>query len=317
MHTTRLIFLLLTSTLFLACSKDNSGNLNDPNTNLSGQILYDSNEQIYSVDLRTGQKQVYFDHNNYSLNGWDVSWDAAQRLETSSIAGDFDNIMFRFINTANAEVVHEIVYNRSVGEDRDISGLLNTNQDFIIIQPDLGHGIIVIDREGKIAKHLKVVNGKDLTLGDQAHWLPDNSIIFTFDKKFILKTSPPYDEIVPIKEMNYAEWGNINSSKDGSKLSLRIDKHIYVMNADGTNLTQVTDSPKQEREGVFSPDGTHLLIAANHQPATFHAGRWDLNIIPLDGNKHQVGDDPSASVFVVKEKDREIVERGSGVMLWR
>lgn len=302
---------------FTACSKDDNGEVNSSTQNLNGKILYDKGENIYSFDLRSGAKSIYFEHNNYSLNGWDVSWDGLTRLETSSIAGDFQNIRFRFVNPSNGVIEHEIIYPRSAQEDRLTSGKLVGHKSQILLEPDLNHGIVLLDLEGNIVKHFRTVNGKNLTLGDKAMMLADKSILFTFDNKYILKTSPPYDEIVAIKEMNYSDWGNVHSSKDGSKLSVRIDKHIYIMNSDGTDLIQVTDSQTQEREGIFSPDGNFLLIAADYQPATSRPGTWSLNIIPLDGTKHIVGKTPSEAVIVVKEQNNENVEKGDNYMLWR
>ncbi len=309
--------IILSVIIFSACSKDDSERATDTKPTPVGKILYDRGEQIYSLDLRSGAKSIYFEQNNYLLNSWDVSWDERTRLETSSIAGDFQNIEFRFVNPSNGTIEHQITYPRSAGEDRTTSGRLVGDRSQILIEPDFNHGIILLDQEGNILKHLRTVNGKDLTLGDKAIMLADKSILFTFDNKFILKTSPPYDDIVTIKEMNYSEWGNVNSNKDGSKISVRIDKHIYLMNIDGTGLRQVTDSQTHEREGIFSPDGNFLLIAADYQPATSRPGTWSLNIVPLDGAIHSVGKNPSKSVIVVKEHGREIVEKGDNYMLWR
>ncbi|MFD2744310.1 MULTISPECIES: TolB family protein [Sphingobacterium] len=300
-----------------ACSKDNDGAADKPSHTPTGNILYDNGEKIYSLDLSTGARKIYFEQNNYSLNSWDVSWDALTRLETSSIAGDFKNIRFSLINTGNGNISKEIIYPRLAGEDRLIAAKLTPDKSHILLEPDLNHGIVLLDLEGKIVKHLRTVNDKNLTLGDRALMLADNSILFTFGGKHILKTSPPYDEIVAIKEMNYSDWGNVHASRDGLKLSVRIDKHIYIMNSDGTELTQATDSQTQEREGIFSPDGNFLLVASDYQPATFRPGTWSLNIVPLDGSKHIVGKNPSASVIVVKEQNSENVERGDDYMLWR
>ncbi|MFD2599071.1 TolB family protein [Sphingobacterium corticis] len=310
-------FLVYLIAFVSACSKDN--NVDDDRSNLTptGNILYDNGEKTYSLDLSSGTKKIYFDQNNYSLNGWDVSWDGLLRLETSSIAGDFQHIKFNFVQTGNGAISKEIIYPRLAGEDRLIAGKLSPDNSHILLEPDLNHGIVLLDLEGNIVKHLQTVNGKNLTLGDRALMLADKSILFTFDGKHILKTHPPYDEIVAIKEMSYSEWGNMHCSRDGSKISVRIDKHIYVMNSDGTELKQVTDSQTQEREGVFSPDGNFLLVVSDYQPATFRPGTWNLNIIPLDGSIHTVGSNPSQSVIVVKEQNSSNVERGDDYMLWR
>ncbi len=38
---------------------------------------------------------------------------------------------------------------------------------------------------------------------------------------------------------------------------------IYVMNADGSNLTRLTDNPAMDREPCFSPDGTKIAFESN------------------------------------------------------
>ena len=212
--------------------------------------------------------------------------------------------------------LNSLIYENPNAEDRQISGLLSPNNSLILIQPDFNHGIVIIDIEGNVKHHLPIVNDTELTLGDKVIWLPNNSILFTFDK-FILKSDPPYTSITSVKEMNYSDWGNIHANQDGSKIALRIDKHIYLMKADGTDLVQVTESDREEREAVFSPDGRHLLVAANYYPGTFHSGTWDLNIIPADGNKYKVGNNPGDEVFVIQPNKMGNVEKARNWMLWR
>ncbi|KGE12829.1 TolB family protein [Sphingobacterium deserti] len=314
-HTSSLLALLLLLTLW-SCSK-NSNTPDEPdNGNLCGNLLYDAGEQSYRLDLASNKRSVYFDRNTYALNGWDVSWDGGTRLETGSVTGEFDKVNFKLINTANGALIKEFNYDTPNSEDRQISGLLSPDGNLILIQPDFNHGIVIIDTDGKVQHHLPVVNNTPLTLGDEVVWLPNNGILLTF-QHFILKSDPPYNTITPIKEMNYADWGNINVNRDGSKITVRVDKHIHLMHADGSKMLQVTDSDRQEREAVFSPDGNHLLVAADHYPGTFHSGTWNLNIIPADGKKYTVGNNPEESVRVIQPDGQQQPEKAANRMLWR
>src|SRR5690606_40947972 len=63
-----------------------------------------------------------------------------------------------------------------------------------------------------------------------------------------------------VKEMNYENWGNLRVSNDGKKVSMFINDHIYIMDIDGSNLNQVTDSDGSEVFGEFSPDNKYLLV---------------------------------------------------------
>lgn len=310
-----LLFFSLLS--FGGCTKEDNGSNHPGQSNLPGNVLYDSGEHTYQVHLKTNTKRVYFDRNSYSANGWDVSWDGKVRLESESIAGNFNQVRFKLINTENNQVIKQFDYKTINGEGRDVKGFLSPDQKLILIQPDLKHGIVIIDTDGKVKQHLPMVNNKKLTLGDEAIWLPDNSILFTFDKKYILKTVSPYTEITPVKEMPYAEWGKIRANASGNQLSLCIDKHIYLMNPDGSNLVQITESDRQEREAVFSPDGKYLLVGADYSPATFRAGNWTLTIIPADGKKYKVGANSGPGVVVITPQGERNVEQGSNQMLWR
>lgn len=292
--------LLYALTLIAAgCSKNKDGPNDGEPGGLKGALLYDAGEQSYQFDLNNQVSNVYFDRNNYSLNGWDVSWNGQLRLETSIITGTFDRVQFRLVNTKDGSISKEFVYENAYNEDRQINGLLSPDQSLVLIQPDFDHGIVLIDMDGKARYHLPVVKDTRLTLGDEAIWLPDNTLLFTFDKKYLLKSAPPYTTIEAVGELNYSDWGNIRSNQDGSKLSLRIDKHIYLMNGDGSGLVQVTESDREEREAVFSPDGKHLLVAANYYPRTFSSGVWDLNIIrPMETSiKSEQIPDPESKLF--------------------
>jgi len=309
--------LIVILSLFVCVSCSSVDEPSGQNGGFSGSLLYDSGEHTYKTDLASNEKTDYFDRNNYSLNGWDVSWDGKTRLETEIITGSADQVTFKLIDTGNGSVQKEFIYTNPHGEDRQISGLLSPDKSLILIQPDFDHGIVIVDSDGNVKHHLPIVNDTELTLGDEVIWLPNNSILFTFNEKFILKSEPPYSEIIPVKEMSYADWGNLNADRSGSKISLRIDKHIYLMNVDGTNLVQVTESDREEREAVFSPDGKFLLVGANFYPGTFHSGKWDLNIIPADGNIYQVGNNPGPGVFVVRPNRQEHAETASNRMFWR
>ncbi|PRD48489.1 TolB family protein [Sphingobacterium haloxyli] len=318
MKNVNMSFLLSVALFFnmTGCSKNDGSAALPVDEEFSGILLYDSGEHTYKLDLSSKVRSIYFDRNTYSLNGWDVSWDASIRLESEIVAGEFDDIKFKLINTADNSVVKEFVYDSPNGEDRQISGLLSPDKSLILIQPDFEHGIVIIDTEGQVKHHLPKVNNTKLTLGDEVIWSSNNSILFTFEE-FILRSDPPYTSITTVKELNYSDWGNIHTSADGSKISLRIDKHIYLMNADGTDLVQVTESDREEREAVFSPDGRYLLVAADYYPSTFHPGRWDLNIIPADGSKYKVGKSRGNGVLEIRRSDSKNVETASNQMLWR
>jgi Tol biopolymer transport system component len=48
------------------------------------------------------------------------------------------------------------------------------------------------------------------------------------------------------------------SERDGNN-------EIYLMNADGTGLERLTDDPADDRDPVWSPDGTKIAFASNRE----------------------------------------------------
>lgn len=55
-------------------------------------------------------------------------------------------------------------------------------------------------------------------------------------------------------------------------------KNIWIMDADGTNLIQVTDNIDDEQHADWSPDGTKLAFRSNK------AGNYDIWVIDTDGS---------------------------------
>ncbi len=70
------------------------------------------------------------------------------------------------------------------------------------------------------------------------------------------------------------------SNRDG-------DLHIYVMDADGGNVRQLTDDPAWDRYPAWSPDGTQIAFTSDRD------GDEDIYVMDADGgNVRQLTDDP-------------------------
>lgn len=54
---------------------------------------------------------------------------------------------------------------------------------------------------------------------------------------------------------------------------------IYSVNVDGSNLTRMTDHPRGDSSGVFSPDGTRILFASDR------GGINELFVMPAEGGE--------------------------------
>ena len=63
-----------------------------------------------------------------------------------------------------------------------------------------------------------------------------------------------------------------DASRDGKP-------EIYVMNADGSNPTRLTDSPDREVIPAWSPDGTRIAYVTR-----IGEGNWDIYVMDADGS---------------------------------
>src|SRR5690606_38184751 len=149
-----------------------------------------------------------------------------------------------------------------------------------------------------------------LGLGDEALWLPDNSILFTADERYILRSSPPYTHVSLVREMPYTQWGNLAVNRAGTKIALQVDKHIRLMDVDGQNLVQVTESNGLEWSAVFSPDDKYLAVAKKYGDISY----WNLAIVPNDGKIHNMDSGPS--VIRVQPEGESISAAVDGNFVW-
>jgi len=66
-------------------------------------------------------------------------------------------------------------------------------------------------------------------------------------------------------------------SRDGSKIVFVRNGDIYVMNANGSNVTRLTYTSALEADPCFSPDGSKIVFTSNR------TGNWELYIMNADG----------------------------------
>jgi Tol biopolymer transport system component len=146
--------------------------------------------------------------------------------------------------------------------------------------------------------------------------MPDNTFIFT-QGSGIYRTNKEFTKATLVKTINFDVWSDIAVSPDGTKIALRGGNHLWMMNADGSNLTQITDSKNTEVSPSFSPDSKYLLIGTDFTRTSQWGRYWYMAIIPADFGKYNVdkGADKRVIPFIVKGETR--AEASDGSMLWR
>ncbi len=89
----------------------------------------------------------------------------------------------------------------------------------------------------------------------------------------------------------YPSW-----SPDGTRIvfSSHIDDNleIYIMNADGSNPTRLTDNPAADLISTFSPDGTRIAFDSDRD------GNWEIYVMKADGsNQTRLTNNPARDMF--------------------
>lgn len=82
-------------------------------------------------------------------------------------------------------------------------------------------------------------------------------------------------------------------SPDGLKIAFDSDRDgsraIYIMNADGSNVTQLTNVAEQDKEPDWSPDGKQIAFSRKWDPPGIWKARWRIYAMNADGsNQHRV-----------------------------
>ncbi|WP_353182809.1 hypothetical protein [Parapedobacter lycopersici] len=301
-----------------SCSKNdgaNPGNEDGRNGNLTGKLIYTFTGNVYQLDLQTNRQRTYFTFNTYGFNYWDMSRDEQFRLTSEREAGVFDVAKITLIHNLDGTIADEFDYVSPKGTDTNVKALLSPDNKNVLYSPTLDNGIVITDLDGNVLTHLEAVDTEAgpvmFGINDEVLWLPGNRIVFTLGDRYIFQSDPPYTSLTLVKEMPYTLWGNLRVNKQGTQLAMMVSNHIYVMDVDGNDLRQVTESSDGEIHADFSPDGKHLLVAKKIGPTFFY---WNLAIIPNDGQVYNMDNDEA--VIVIQPDGEEILPAVNGATFW-
>jgi dipeptidyl aminopeptidase/acylaminoacyl peptidase len=316
--------LLIGLTILSGCSKSNSG-LGNPTGGNNGTngttgtsaagtgILYIhwATDGVDKINLQTNTKSTLFPENTGQY-GYYVSNDGKTVLQsTSSPDNDYNANLYTITNISDGSIVTKFKYYPANGDIT--SPTLSPDGTMIAVPPTFDDGIVIMDLKGNVSHNLTSFQNNKIQI---LAWMPDETLLFTTSAG-IFRTNQAFTQASLVKQVNFASWGNITASVDGTKIALSAGNHIWMMGADGSNMVQVTTSSTTETLPAFSPDGKHLLIGTNFRQSGPFGYLWDLAIIPADGNQYNVDKGADKNVIPVQPKGATIVQSGDGAMFWR
>lgn len=314
-------YVLLATALFSGCKKDGKNSPGDRGSWGNGRIYYSSpTEGVRYIDLATKTKGLLLPE-DYDRHDWDVSLDN-KKVITSANTGDtdWDANLFTISNVNDGQVTGQFRYYPTEGDYA--SPKFSPNRSKIGVVPTYHDGIVIMNLNGQVDNHLLSYDGKKINQNIMA-WMPDNTLLFMVGNR-LCRTNTAYTSANVIADINLSKWGAPQPSPDGAHIAYASGNHIWIMNADGSNKKQVTQSTDEETYPVFSPDGKYLLIGTRFIESTgtpgsgvFSDGVWALAIIPADGQQYNVDEGADNRVIQLRLQGKERNEICNGTMLWR
>lgn len=309
----------LTAIICLAsCSKKGDAGPGGNSHLGTGNIYYDWSEGaglavVYQLNLNSAVRSKALAY-NADRHAWDISRDGTRMIQSVADPNDYDGEIYRITNMTNGQTISEF---KKKGTELSsfTEPIFSPDMSLIAVPPTFDRGLLILDARGQLLKEVVTIGGNKI--GGHICWMPDKSIICTVGNTiYRLNNSYTYGDVVA--QLNFSDWNHVTASNDGSKIAFAGGKHIWLMNADGSNLKQITTSNKEEGYPVFSPDGRNLLIGTDYVGEGNAIERWKLAIIPADGQQYNVNDGADSHVIPIKLKNSESTqELGNYIMEWR
>ena len=308
-----LVLILFSLSIVFACTKSEKDP--DGQKGLAGNIYFSwSNEGVQRLNMSSLEKKLILPPDT-KRNGFDISRNQQKLLVLTDIQGDYDQEELKVINQGNDKVT----WSKKIPKG-DHSGytnpLLSYDENYILATSFLPEKIIIIDLKKDETHVLNELQGKTFK---EAIWMPDGSILLCTDDA-IYQSALPFEQVNLIIKPGFDSWHSPAVSPDGKRIAFVGGNHIQMIGADGTNLTQVSESSGKEGAPTFSPDGK-FLVAGMHQFAG-GAGPWgsyyNMYIFPADGKKHIIEEGKnSGNVRMVVPKNEKYVQSFNNKIQWR
>jgi len=312
------LFFAISITL-LSCSKNGDtpapGAGNGTYASLgTGNIYYDwATDGILKFNLATAAVSTV-QQDDLSRSGWDISVDGSKYLQASDKrGGDYDTEIYTLTDLSDGTIISQ--FEKQSGYANHTFPRLSHDAQLIAVPPTYDDGLMILNLQGQILHNLTSFQGQDIDKGN-VNWMPDNTVLFSTGNK-ICRTNAQFSQASVIKTLNFASWNDLTVSRDGSRLAFAAGNHIWMMNADGSNLTQVTTSSQVEVIPEFSPDGKWLVLGTNYRTTGPFGHIWRLVVIPADGGQYNVDEGSDTRVVPLIKQGETLPEACDGGLLWR
>lgn len=266
---------------------------------LYGKLYYNQSNHYVSVDLATGEQTSPFSYDMNEGSAPTPSWDGTEFAQVFPILNsgyEYDYSMV-FTDSAGQVTGQREIIARLMGT-RTGAGKIGPNNRFVIYDWQDGgqSGTVVFDRDSTWERDFGRTNFHSYT------WTSDGKIVFavngTIYKVDDIISGPPI-EIATIPIAVY----ELRVSPDGSRIAFWgspggsfTDGHIYMINIDGSDYHQVSDSNLWESGVAWSPDGNYLAVVRGSSIVNIPSGG------PYDSTIGNVNPD----VFVFKSDARNL-----------
>lgn len=287
---TLMIFAISAFCTLLSCSKSDNGpdkgGGNNYNYGPGSLFIKQGTEGITRIDMSTGMLSgVMSDWHNGA--GWDISWDGTKGVK--QVNESYYDTRYIIFNTSDGSTIKEILYE----PNDNYGGLPHISPDgkLLALRPTLRDGLVILDMNGNILHNISGYGSThEFEYLDPICWEPSGTILFRKEGG-LWRTSTDFNRATKVCDIPFSDWkGYACASPDGKKIALPLGEHIWLMNADGSDFHQITESNQRETEPCFSPDSKYLGIAANSRAGAPGSGTTaaHLCLVPADGQVYKV-----------------------------
>lgn len=267
MHPTRLVLAFLNILVFLACAED----LSRPNLEPTGRMTFVSTRdntpalpvQALYVMDADGSGQMRLTEDD-SLVVDHPDW-SPDGSRIVFIGRDFSTSYMADIRVVDADGSNMTMLLES--DSLPARHAAWSSDGSRIAFSTVGGGIYVIDADGSSLKELTDGNLSDTEADEDPSWSPDGAKI-----AFGSNRDGQSQDIVVMQadgsnRINLTNSDDVESSPawspDGQRIAFVRGEDIWVMHPDGSNQVNLTDSSAKDRHPAWSPDGSKIVFTSD------------------------------------------------------